>query len=368
MIVYYFGADAPWENQRESDINRRNMAVLLAIAEQANVKLVYNVIRCTRALLLNKKNQKKSFHSKIENIYIGAILPERGLFKVFFRPLNKLFLIMLNHKVVSSEDTVSWCYWPKGYEDYKFLGIDNRMIFDTDHNIIDDPNLPEDKKGVRSQLLLEAGNKAELILSSSRSMISWFKEKGIGNTNIMMNGVFSSRVNLTKTDKLDDNFQVTYCGTLSKWVKVDWIINMAKYQPDWIINIIGKNYKTEIADQLLPITNIILHGFLKPNKVDDILKKTDVCIGLYIEEAGLDVNSMKLYDYLAQGLPVVVNRYHSNLIEDFDGLIDVVHGFNDFITTIKTTKTKDLESLQSFLTKVTWKNRVKPIIQFIDAH
>ncbi|WP_047551007.1 glycosyltransferase [Psychroserpens sp. Hel_I_66] len=366
MIVYYFGADAPWANQKEIDINRRNMAVLLVIAEQPKVNVVYNIIRCTRGLVLNKKNQKRSSHTKIKNLYVGAILPERGALKSIVGPLNKHLLRILNYKAFNSKNSVSWCYWPNGYLDYKFLGLNNRLVFDTDHNIINDPNLPEHQKENRARLLLEAGKNAEIVLSSSRSMIDWYKKKGFNNTKIMMNGVFDSRINLETNIKLDNNYQVTYCGTLSKWIKIDWIIRLAQDHPEWSINIIGRNYKTELYTQLEQFKNIKLHGFLKPMEVDKILKETNVCIGLYREEVALDVNSMKLYDYLAQGLPVVVNNYHDNLAQDFNNLIHVEDNYNDFIETIQHVKTIDFDKLKYFLNGATWYNRVKSIIKSID--
>nr|WP_321222059.1 glycosyltransferase [uncultured Psychroserpens sp.] len=364
MIVYYFGADSPWQKQTEKDIRRRNMAVLLSIAKQPEVTLVYNVIRCTRDLLLNKTLQKQSSNLKIQNLYIGAILPERSLIKVLTRPLNKLILKLLNPKKLISKNTLSWCYWPKAYEDYKFLGLNNRMVFDTDHNIIEDPNLKSSQKDKREKLLLLAGKDAELVLSSSRSMLDWYDQRGFVNLKIMMNGVFKSRIAISNLNNDANNkFTVTYCGTLSKWVKVDWLIKMAQDQPDWIINIIGKNYETTINSKLEGFSNIKLHGFLEPKHVDVVLQETNVCIGLYREEEALDVNSMKIYDYLAQGKPIVVNNYHANIGNDFNNLVEVANDYENFIKSLKQAKAIDTDNLKQFLNDATWYNRVQSIIQ-----
>jgi Glycosyl transferases group 1 len=367
MIVYYFGADAPWENHDEADINRRNMAVLLAIAEQSSVTKVFNIIRCTRKLLLNKDLQKKSSHPKIVNMYIGALFPERGILEVIFRPLNKAILKITNPIITNGNKTLSWCYWPKGYNDFKYLGLQNRMIFDTDHNIIDDPSLSAAQKEQREHLLIEAAHSAELILSSSRSMIAWYNKKGFGHTQLMMNGVFKSRINLkNSTVKTTDTLRVTYCGTLSKWVKADWMIKMAKEHPNMTINIIGKNYKTELESQLQSFENIKMHGYLKPKAVDKILQNTDVCIGLYREDDALDVNSMKLYDYLSQGVPVVVNPYHNNIQTDFQDLLSVGATYEEFIGAICHPKEIKNEDILAFLDNSTWYKRVKGIFDNIE--
>ena len=366
MIVYYFGADAPWEAQLEADINRRNMAMLLAISQHALITKVYNVIRCTRALLFNKNNQKRSQNPKIENLYVAMTFPERGMVNMIPKYLNKSIIKFVNGNRLETKNAISWCYWPKGYVDYQFLGLNNSMIFDTDHNIINDPNLDDNVKAQRAELLLQAGNRAKLILSSARSMLKWYHNNNLKNTKLVMNGAFSSRIDLSSKRQKEDNLVVTYCGTLSKWVKVDWLIRLAKDLPNGTINIIGKNYKTELESELSQLQNIKMHGFLKPYKVDEILRNTDVCIGLYQEDEALDVNSMKIYDYLSKGLPVVVNDYHNHLQGDFENLIQVEKSYSGFLQAVSNANPPSKIALEEFLHKVLWQNRIYEVFNEIE--
>lgn len=366
MVVYYFGADKAWESETASDLNRRNMAVMLTLAELPEVDYVYNVIRCTRSQVLNKSKQKLSNHPKIKNQYIAPIMPEKGYLKLITRPFNQWYLKRRNHiSSVVNSNSISWCYWPKGYLDYKFYGLKNKMVFDSDHNIIDDPNINAAHKNKQKDVLLQSAKDAELILSSSRSMLEWYKQMGFNNSSLMFNGVFETRKNLIN-NKLNKDFTVTYCGTLSKWVKSDWLIKMANEHPKWQINIIGKNYKTKLSSRLESLNNIMMHGFLKPFEVDVILKQSNVCIGLYQEHTALDVNSMKLYDYLLQGKPVVVNNYHKNLSEDFKGLITVVSNYQDFIKFIMNSNTPEYDKVSQFLEEVVWQNRVYKVLKKIN--
>ncbi|WP_178983474.1 glycosyltransferase family protein [Winogradskyella helgolandensis] len=363
MIIYYFGADQPWINQDESSINRRNMAILLALSRDENINKVYNVVRCTRALVLNKKQQKKSKNPKIENLYIAPILPERGVLKSAANSFNVFLLNQLNKNAfLDVEKSVSWCYWPQGFKDYKYLRINNKLVFDTDHNIIDDINISKQDKDKRESVLLEAGKQADLILSSSRSMLDWYIRKNYNNTRLVMNGVFNSRIKNGTTSITKEIYQVTYCGTLSKWIKVEWIEQLAIDQPDWQINIIGKNYKTEIAEKLKAFKNIKLLGFLQPKDVDVILRESDVCFGLYKELSSLDVNSMKIYDYLAAGKPVVINKYHDYLDQDFKDLINSVTNYEEFKKALTEPKKLSMEAVKLFLKQSDWENRIQPII------
>src|SRR5690606_30206383 len=95
-------------------------------------------------------------------------------------------------------------------------------------------------------------------------------------------------------------------------------------------NFIGNNYKTDISETLKKYPSVKLHGILEPMEVDAIIKRSNVCFGLYQKNEALDVNSMKLYDYLAQGIPVVVNEYHPNLGNDFGYLLNIASTYDEF--------------------------------------
>ncbi|TXD81359.1 glycosyltransferase family 4 protein [Subsaximicrobium wynnwilliamsii] len=370
MILYYFGADTAWHEQSAAALNRRNMALLFALSNQESISTVYNVIRSTRSTVFKNRKKQKLATTKIINVYVAPIFPERGFLNHITRPINRMLLKMMHPKVFEASTVgkkLAWCYWPKGFEDFEFMGIDMELIFDTDHNIIDEPNIGNEKKEERRLLLLRAGKKAKYILSSSRSMINWYQQYGLSNTKILMNGLFEERVNLTPNLKENKNYVVTYCGTLSKWLKLDWLFKILHERPEWSFNFIGANYQTDITTQLEEFSNVNLCGFLNPKQVDEILKQSDVCFGLYQKDPSVDVNSMKLYDYLAQGIPVVVNNYHSNLKEDFNDLLNIANTYEEFESLLANPKQMNLNKVEQFLEASTWNYRVKNIINGILA-
>ncbi|MGV8815442.1 MAG: hypothetical protein ACOH2D_15170 [Gelidibacter sp.] len=370
MIIYYFGADNAWEQQDHSSLRRRNMAVLYALSKQESITRIYNIIRCSRSTIFKKRKSQSDKNSKIVNIYVGPILPERGFLKSIFHPLNRGLLRLMYRNVfciLRNHENLAWCYWPKGYEDFEYLSLKMEMIFDTDHNIINEPNNVESMKIERKNLLIRAGKRAKFILSSSRSMLHWYQEKGFINTKVLMNGLFEERINLLPLVREGKRYTVTYCGTLSKWIKIDWLFNIIEQHPEWDFNFIGANYKTDIDLQLTKFSNVKLFGFLEPKEVDVILKHSDVCFGLYQNDAALDVNSMKLYDYLAQGIPVVVNNYHSKLKDDFNDLLNIANNYEEFENLLANPKPMNIIDLEQFLKVSTWKQRVKNIVNEIVA-
>lgn len=368
MIVYYFGADSAWSPEAQSEIRRRNMAILSAISNQSSVTKVYNVIRSTRSVVLGNRNKAHNTEEKIFNLYIAPIVPERGFLKQFARPINQWLLKKIYSKEFSSsnsEKKLGWCYWPKGFLDFEYMDLDMDMVFDTDHNIINEPNNEKADSEAREKLLLQAGKRAKYILSSSRSMLDWYNKKGLLNTKILMNGVTWQRVNLNPLAHKNNTYTVTYCGTLSKWIKTDWLFKVIQEHPEWHFNFIGTNYKTNIDAELAKFSNVTLLGFLEPKEVDHIIKQSDVCFGLYQKDNALDVNSMKLYDYLAQMVPVVVNDYHAYLNEDFNTLLNIARSYEEFEKLLANPLKNNRNELNQFLYSSTWNQRVKNIFNDI---
>lgn len=365
MIVAYFGADRSLlPDDNGLTIHRRNMAVLYTISQLDNVETVINCIRTTR-----RKSIKESYRNQKGNyleFYFAPIFPERGILKKFTRSINLRLLRLLYPNIfrrINESKVVNWCYWPKGFNDWKFLRFKGKLVFDTDHNIIENPNVPIEMRGKKEKEFITIGKRVDLIISSSRTMLDWFESRGCKNTSLMLNGVFRERINLEASETNNEEYTVTYCGTLSKWIKVDWLLELIKTYPNWYFNIIGADYKTTISKEFQCFRNVRLHGFLNPDNVDRILKKSNVAIGLYNEDPALDVNSMKLYDYLAQNVPVVINNYHPYLIEDFKGTIALANTLEEFILLIKKPIKISNRELKRFLIQSQWKNRVKTVFE-----
>jgi len=280
-----------------------------------------------------------------------------------------LFWLLPLGSLPSGED-IAWCYWPKGYLLFKRSGARGRLIFDTDHNIVSDPNIPSHLKSERIRLLKEIGQRAEIILSSSRTMIEWYNKLGVRETVLLMNGVDPSRFNNVRATTLDIPTPVIgYVGSLSRWVLYEWLVALAKEQPDWNFIIIGRPVSDDQYKELELFPNVYFLGPKTYQEVPSFMKSFDIALGLYRPHPALDVNSMKLYEYIAAGVPVVSSNYHPNLSFDFSGLIETAATYQSFKQKIsETLSTRDKigsKEVNDFLRASSWENRV---FQFIQNH
>ena len=77
---------------------------------------------------------------------------------------------------------------------------------------------------------------------------------------------------------------------------------------------------------------------------------------------------MKMYEYLAAGLPVVAMDFNGRLAEDFEGLIEIADA-TGFAEAIKRVLTQPMESRrdwdarrQEFLRQNTWRCRADQVV------
>lgn len=348
---------------------RRNTYILKALVESRNVTSVFTVKRVPRLNFLSYL-KKRSNTSAIKDIFYFSLLPDRYFKKVNQKIAKFLISLQVKNSVWQSKDQIIiWSYWPQGFCDAIYLDLPGRWIFDTDHNIIDDPNLNTKDIPARVALLEYTIKRCDTIISSSRSMLDWYHKNGYFNTVLLMNGVDSERFKTSTSNQLSHISRpiIGYVGTLSSWINYDWFIRLIEENPQWNFVIVGKAYQATAHRKLENYKNVHLLGSKSAKEVPAIIKKFDVAIGLYKKQEGLDVNSMKLYEYLAAKIPVVVNDYHEFLEEDFADLIDVVCNYQDFVSQVQfyitNGYTPNCEKLNSFLEDSSWQNRVDNFIR-----
>jgi len=307
MKVFYFGTDTTWANiKSKGQFNRRNACLLSALAQNGKVRQVYAVHRSVPEKLPGRIIKQVFGKNKIKDIFLCFPYPDHWPLANHINSLFALLLWLLQLGYLPSGEDIAWCYWPKGYLLFKRSGARGRLIFDTDHNIVSDPNIPSHLKSERIRLLKEIGQRAEIILSSSRTMIEWYNKLGVRETVLLMNGVDPSRFNNVRATTLDIPTPVIgYVGSLSRWVLYEWLVALAKEQPDWNFIIIGRPVSDDQYKELELFPNVYFLGPKTYQEVPSFMKSFDIALGLYRPHPALDVNSMKLYEYIAAGVPVV---------------------------------------------------------------
>ncbi len=376
LHIYYFGADMPWEELVVHGFRRRNTCFLQSIVNNTDVSKVYVIRQSTRRNVFKNIIKSKKVTKKVTDVFIAGLLPERKWLP-FSKQINNLFtnfLLLIQTGRTPKTTDIVWIYWIAAFLFAKKLNIKGRYIFDIDHNIIGDDNLPDSKKERVSGILVDIGKKSEYILSSSRSMIKWYADRGFSNCLTSRNGIDPSRF----TDKLPEpndlsgisHPRILYVGTLSKWINTDLLVKLIKKHPEWNFIFIGGNYKTGLSAELEALQNVTMLGFKLADEVPAYMKNVDIALGMYRDIDWLDVDSMKFYEYLAANVPVVTTNYHPHINTDFNRLIQSSNKLSEIEEMIESILVKEDKSKKEWSNKAlefvnnnTWDNRIADVIE-----
>lgn len=383
MNLYYFGADRTWEALQKSECKRRNEFILSELVQSNQFKSVYIIGQTYRKKLFKNlwKNRDVGIH-KVKDIFIAPIIPEvfnLSAIRWINRKLNWVLLRIQTKRANSPQDII-WCYWPSGFNTAMKVGLKGKVVFDADHNIVGDINRSGDISSFLRRVVVP---KVSIVISGSRSMNHWFKTNGNASPEkviFVRNGINSSVVRKIKNEQThphQGNRQpvLTYIGVLSTWIEYELLYQLAERNPHWQIQIIGQKYKNdnnEHLKNLRKLDNIYFLGQKQPSEIREILKTTDIGLVLYKKLPWLDGDSMKIYDYMAAGVPVVSTRYHDQLEKDFNDLLYLADDLEEFeikVNVLLSLNKKELynwkEKASAFLLNNTWKYRIEEILRLI---
>lgn len=160
-----------------------------------------------------------------------------------------------------------------------------------------------------------------------------------------------------------------FFGLIHEWVDLELIAFMAKAHPEWTIVMIGKVVPGKDTSCVNGLKNVVFLGQKEYAELPAYCKGLDVAlIPFEINELTLNVNPIKLREYLAAGLPVV-----STALPEIFPYKDVVH-----IAETKEEFTKAVEQAicekgsdwinkrHSAVSHETWRARVEQISDLVE--
>jgi len=376
-IILYFGADASFHELLHSKgFSRRNSNVLRALAESPEIDITINVQFTTRH---DWKTHHRAKRIESEN-FVGhdiAVTPRIPLSIPGARLLNRALMGRHIQKEVNrltdgaTSKIISWCYWPKGHDVWNTYWKAGPTIFDADHNIIDDPHRRPSQKAEQKMNHIMAT--VDHFISSSRYMNEWAEHRGKHpSVHLVLNGVDKERFTPLKAHQNPRSTTPTigYVGQLSQWMDLDALKVLIQSNPSCVFRFAGENHQTSITETLQQFPNVEFLGRVNYSDVPQFLSTVDVGLSVYNTSERMDVNSMKIYEYLSAHLPVLALRTHSNFDSDFRGLLHVAddgQGLCEQLRTILQTpqSTAWHESVDSFLEEASWKARIYPLLNKI---
>ncbi len=378
MTLLYFGADRPWHQFTKRAFRRRNEYLLQAFTQCPEIERVLVISYLIRSAFFRRlrrsRGQRSEGNGKVADIYVSLLIPERRWLPLIPALNNFLMRLQIWWQAgsLTGEKLICWCYWPEAFHLASRIGLPGRLAFDVDHNLLCDPNETAGEPAELERSLRRSARKADLVVAGSRSMLDWFRRNGFKNTLYLRNGVDLSRFSNDRSRRQNGAPRIGYVGILSRWVDYGLLEQLAKLRPNWRFIVAGSPHGVDLSPTLANMTNVEVIGAIAADELPSFLQSLDAAVGLYRVEPGGDVDSMKLFEYLAAGVPVVTTRFHEFLDTDFNGLLEFGDDAPEFVRAIEGVLKRDSKSssewrirCREFVERNTWATRAAEVVKVL---
>lgn len=309
-----------------------------------------------------------------ENLYHFTPLvlpfPSLKLARVVNKWLLKIFICFYQKKL-KMKDVQLWTFLPNMVDLVGSLGEKKIIYYCVDEwskfSFINSKSM----RAMEISLL----KKADVVLTSAEYLYH-DKLKFNPNTHLVTHGVdyeYFSKVLYSEIPIADDIGKIKrpiigFFGLIHEWIDIDLIVKIAATHPDWSIVLIGKACVS--LERFTGYDNIHLFGQKSYDRLVNYCKVFDLgLIPFLVNQMTLNVNPIKLREYLAAGIPVVSTPLPE--VKRYDGLVEIGHTHDEIIDKIEglliSDKYEDRVLRSRRMMSETWDKKVEEISEIITS-
>ena len=276
----------------------------------------------------------------------------------------KLFLKFLgfNHK-----NTILWLFPPHPYLEKLIRIIPH--IFSITHVVDDFSKLGNDfwLYDYAISQYPRLGEISNFLIVNSEQNYEKFSQQS-PNCFLFENAVDSFFINNEPTKIIKNTKpKIGYVGWITERTDLQLIEYLAKKRPDWTIVVAGPQY-SKISQELLSIKNIFFTGQVPYKEVPTLIRSFDVCIIPHKDnDYSRSMSPLKLYQYLASGVPIVSTNVAG--ISEYKTCVQIANNYDEFVSAIdyvikNDTIDNSLERI-NIARKQTWDIRTQEILSAV---
>lgn len=274
---------------------------------------------------------------------------------------------------------ITWVFQPKDAELVGALGERLTVCHVNDEYSAYRYHSPEKRRHIQEQER-QLLSRADLVIVTSQALL---EAKAYLNPHIALvpNGVDLAafeRVRQANMPPPEDIAQlprplVGYSGHISVRLDLPLLAEIARQHPEWSLPLVGSVYEKGCEEELKDLRalpNVHFLGEKAPQQVPQYIFAFDACLIPYQQgEETRNINSIKLYEYLAAGKPVVTIDMPS--LNGFRHVIRVADSAETFITELEAALQEAdpalLEERRRLAAENTWEQRVEQISTIVQA-
>ncbi len=213
-------------------------------------------------------------------------------------------------------------------------------------------------------------SKADLIVVSSDELKKR-KQKINKPIEVVNNGVhFNAFFSNINSRKLNENYMKTvgYTGTMDNRIDLDLLETVIKLLPNIRFLFIGKVRELSIYNRLIKYINVCFEPPVLADQIPCMQRQIDVGIVPYVcNELTAAIYPLKVNEYLAMGLPVVVTPFAS--LAEADDVVYMANNAGSFIKCIEMALIENDECIKqqrlNIARKADWKERSNQLMEIM---
>jgi glycosyltransferase involved in cell wall biosynthesis len=154
------------------------------------------------------------------------------------------------------------------------------------------------------------------VTSRLRQLIAYTHNIDAANIRVISNGVNIDRFKPAEKNE-NDNFYLGFVGNLVPWSGLDYLLyslaQIIKQYPDIKCLIVGdgtyRDQMEKLAESLNISKSVVFVGSVRPGQVPGYINRCHICYLPAIRQrnARIGISPLKIYEYLACGIPVIVS-------------------------------------------------------------
>ena len=382
----YFGPEkweGLWRNRHHLMSRFSELNKVLYVEPKITLKNLRNQLRegeLARFWQDLKQNRLTKVGEKLHIYHNPAFIPISGRF-----PLDKitLFLWVMSLKLtlrkLRFERPIIWLSRPDMVD---LVGRFNEklLIYHVVDEYLSYSGLSEEQRHWLENIEKRMLNRADLVIVVSEKLYQ-AKRPFNKRTYLVPNGVdyqaYSAAIDSDEQVPIDIAHLpwpvIGYSGLISERLDLKLLYHLASVQPEWSIVLMGEidaRHCAQEIDKLRQIKNIYFWGRKEIGQVPSYVKAFDVCIIPYeMNKLAENVSSLKLYDSLATGKPIVTTDFPAaHQFKDVVRIADTKENFVHYVQESLTENDSDLlEKRRWIASQNTWEDRVKQISELIQS-
>lgn len=187
-----------------------------------------------------------------------------------------------------------------------------------------------DRAMVEGEQLLT--RQADMVAVTGRKLLESRRREN-RSVHLIPNGVTAEQFGVPRAKGERNHPVIGFVGALANWFDAELVATLARTRPGWDIVLVGPDLGADLKP-LVGLSNVKLRGGVPYQQVPAVLAEFDVgIIPFQINSLTDHANPVKVYEYLAAGLPVVTTAFAEAAY--FDGMVAVASSPQAFVALVE---------------------------------